>query len=119
MGEEFGVSTVAGAAVVTVPAEIDHGNAQALRGLLADATSTSVTVVVDMTSIEFCDSSGMSVLVEAARKAAKAGGEVRLALNGAGARRVFRVTGAERMFRIFDTVADAASVDPASPGQPR
>ncbi len=52
--------------VVTTPDEIDIGNAWQLReALLSAAVTGSPAVIVDMSGTEFCDSTGLNVLVRA------------------------------------------------------
>ena len=113
-GERFLVRSVEGVAVVTPPAEIDLANAGALREALAAAGRDHVVVVVDLAANEFCDSTGISALVMARKQARAAGGEVRLVLGSPAVRRVFKVTGVDQMFRIFDSLPDAVAAAPAS-----
>jgi anti-sigma B factor antagonist len=57
----------------------------------------------------FCDSSGLRVLIMALKRARAAGGELRLVLSQPHLRRVFKVTGLDRVIKISGTLADAAS----------
>jgi stage II sporulation protein AA (anti-sigma F factor antagonist) len=60
--------------VVSVVGEVDLVSCDALRHALDGALGTSSRTVVDLTDLSFIDSSGLSVLVEAHRKARDAGG---------------------------------------------
>lgn len=113
-GQRFLVRSAEGVAVVTPPAEIDLANAGALREALAAAGRDHVVVVVDLAANEFCDSTGISALVMARKQARAAGGEVRLVLGSPAVRRVFKVTGVDQMFRIFDSLPEAVAAAPAS-----
>ena len=49
-----------GVPIMTPPLEVDIGNAEAFGAALTAASRDHTTVVVDMASTEFCDSSGLS-----------------------------------------------------------
>jgi anti-sigma B factor antagonist len=104
----FPVSLHDGQAVVTTPAEIDIANASLLREALISATASGQPViVVDMSGTEFCDSTGLNVLVRALGQAEQAGAELRLVMGGSGVQRVLTVTGVVGMFRIYETLGQA------------
>jgi anti-anti-sigma factor len=104
----FPVSVHEGQAVVTTPEEIDISNAGLLREALASAAASGQPViVVDMSGTEFCDSTGLNVLVRALGKAEQADAELRLVMGGSGVRRVLTVTGVAGMFRIYETLGQA------------
>jgi anti-sigma B factor antagonist len=105
-----------GLPVVTPPAEIDRANADQLREALASASVEHATVVVDMTANSFCDSSGLSALIMAHQRARAAGGELRLVMGGPTPHRVFKVTGLDRVFRIFDSLPEAIAAKSAASG---
>jgi anti-anti-sigma factor len=60
-----------------------------------------------MSGSEFCDSTGLNVLVRALGRAQQAGGDLRLVMGGPGLRRVFTVTGIAGMFHIYETLGQA------------
>jgi anti-sigma B factor antagonist len=94
--------------VVATPEEIDISNAGLLRDALRCAIATGQPViVVDMSGTEFCDSTGLNVLVRALGQAGDAGSELRLVVGGAGLRRILAVTGVVRMFRVYETLGQA------------
>ncbi len=104
----FPVSQHDGLAVVTTPEEIDISNAGLLReALLAAVASGQPVIVVDMSGTEFCDSTGLNVLIRALGQAGDVGGELRLVMGGAGLRRILTVTGVGGMFRVYETLGQA------------
>lgn len=109
--------------VVTAPPEIDVTTAEQLRAVLANAGSHGhATVVVDMTRTRCCDSSGLSVLVLAHRRAVANGGELRLVLPADGpVVHVVTLTGLGRHIRCFGRLDQALIPGPAaaSPVHPR
>jgi anti-anti-sigma factor len=79
-----------------------------LRQALISATASGQPViVVDMSGTEFCDSTGLNVLVRALGQAEEAGAELRLVMGGTGVQRVLTVTGVVGMFRIYETLGQA------------
>lgn len=98
-------------AVLTPAGELDHHTADLLRELLEKSVEDGTPrIVVDCSQLEFCDSTGLNVLLGARLKAEAAGGGVHLAAMGSVVARVFEITGAGAVFSIHDTL-DAALVD--------
>lgn len=105
----FPVTWSDGLIVVTTPDEIDITNAGLLReALLAAAASGQQVVVVDMTSTEFCDSTGLNVLVRALRRAEQAGTELLLVVRASALHRMLTVSGVGELFRTYGSLAEAA-----------
>jgi anti-sigma B factor antagonist len=93
--------------VVTVPAEVTFGNARHLRDALDSAFTGRAVVIADMTGTQFCDSSGVAELVFASNRAQKRGEELRLAMTRTAVPRFFKLTGADRVLEIYDSVTEA------------
>lgn len=66
--------------------------------------------VLDCSRLEFCDSTGLNVLLGARLKAEADGGGVHLAGLQPVVARVFEITGAEAVFSLHDTL-EAALVE--------
>jgi anti-sigma B factor antagonist len=109
-GQEFPISSLDGLPVVTVPEELDLGNAHWFGEALQAAGASHPTMIVDMTRNEFCDSTGLAALITAVKRARAAGGEVRVVLAPPHARRVFKATGVDRFTKLFGILAEAAAV---------
>ena len=104
----FPVELVGGVPVVATPEEIDISNAAELRAALLGASAHAyATLVVDMSRTEFCDSSGIHVLVRAHKRAEAEGGELLLVFTAAAVLRVFAITGIDRMIPIFSSLEEA------------
>lgn len=97
--------------VVVPPVEISRYNSGEFAGELTEAMRHGAMVVVDMTDNDYCDSSGISELVIAARRARAAGGDVLLVIGEPVVRRIFKMTGVDTFFRIFGDLqaAEAAA----------
>jgi anti-sigma B factor antagonist len=94
-------------AVMSVAGEIDLYTAPKLHTELMTALSGTapLRLVVDMTGVEFCDSTGMNVLLAAHRRAREDGGELQLASPRPAIRKVLQVTGLESVFTVVDRPA--------------
>jgi anti-sigma B factor antagonist len=104
----FLTDTVGGVLVVAAPKEIDITNAAALRSALLTAESSRPgTLVVDMTRTRFCDSSGPHALFAAHQRAQAESREVLLVAPSAIVRRIFALTGVDRLVPGFTSLADA------------
>ncbi|MEN3584678.1 STAS domain-containing protein [Streptomyces sp. ZYX-F-203] len=104
-------------AVVAPAGELDHHTADLLREPLEDFLVKGFNrLVVDCGRLEFCDSTGLNVLLGARLKAEAAGGGVHLAAMRPVVARVFEITGAEAVFTVHDTLRDALSDDDSADG---
>jgi anti-sigma B factor antagonist len=123
--DSFPVELVRGVPVVTAPEEIDITNAAGLRAGLLEAAGLEAAglavgghpaFVVDMTRTRFCDSAGIAALIEAHRRAQAAGGQMLLAVSGAGVPRIFELTGVDRVIPSFTSLEEALAHTPAGTG---
>jgi anti-sigma B factor antagonist len=90
--------------------EIDLYTAPRLHGELVTvlAGGEPVQVVVDMSGVDFCDSTGMNVLLAAHRRAREQGGDLELAAPRPAVRKILQVTGLESVFTVLDNPATVA-----------
>jgi anti-sigma B factor antagonist len=58
-----------------------------------------------MSAVDFCDSTGMNVLLAAHRLAVERGGELALAAPRPGVRKILEVTGLQSVFTVHDDLA--------------
>ncbi|MDT0573717.1 STAS domain-containing protein [Streptomyces sp. DSM 3412] len=95
-------------AVVTPAGELDHHTADLLREPLESCLDKGFTrLVVDCSRLEFCDSTGLNVLLGVRLRAESAGGGVHLAGMLPAVARVFEITGADAVFTVHDTLEAA------------
>ena len=90
--------------------EIDLYTAPRLHGELVTVLSADapVQIVVDMSGVDFCDSTGMNVLLAAHRRAREQGGDLELAAPRPAVRKILQVTGLESVFTVLDDPATVA-----------
>ena len=101
--------------VVTLPAEIDITNADAIGAALSFAIARSAGIVIaDMTGTRFCNSSGISMLVQAHRRAAANQAELRLVVLSAAVLRALTRVRADFLLPIYPSL-DAALAPDAAP----
>ena len=65
--------------------------------------------VLDITTLDYVDSSGIGMLVSCLTNVKKAGGELKLAGANPRIRRIFAMTGVDTIMPMFDTLADATA----------
>lgn len=95
-------------AVLTPAGELDHHTADLLREQLDRCVEAGFArLVVDCSGLEFCDSTGLNVLLTARLKAEAAGGGVHLVSMLPAVARVFEITGADTVFTVHDALDDA------------
>jgi anti-sigma B factor antagonist len=90
-------------AIVIAAGEIDLYTAPRLHSELAaviDNAAPASRIVVDMSGVEFCDSTGMNVLLSSLRQARERGGELELAAPRPAVMKILQVTGLDSVFTI-------------------
>ncbi|WP_443062695.1 STAS domain-containing protein [Streptomyces sp. NBC_00390] len=116
-GERFDVETRqhAGTVVLELSGELDHDTAEPLREALArQVRGGAERVVVDCSRLGFCDSTGLNVLLQARLAAKESGGRIELAGLRPPVARMFDITGARAVFRVYDGVSEALADGPRS-----
>ncbi|GAA2977367.1 STAS domain-containing protein [Streptomyces fulvorobeus] len=94
--------------VVTPVGELDHHTADLLREPLESAVEQGrVRLVVDCSRLDFCDSTGLNVLLGARLRSEAEGGGVHLAGMRPVVARVFEITGADAVFTVHASLEDA------------
>jgi anti-sigma B factor antagonist len=110
---QYPVEVVRGVPVVTAAKEIDITNADGLQAALLEAAGHGhATLVVDMTRTQFCDTAGIHVLVDAHKRALTEGAQLRLVISSANVRRVFAITGIDRVIPQFASLDEALAQAP-------
>jgi anti-sigma B factor antagonist len=104
----FPVEMVSGVPVVVTPEEVDITNAARLRGVLYEtAVARHGTLVIDMSQTRFCDTAGIHALVSAHKQAQAEHGDLRLIIATPSVRRIFTLTGLDRVIPYFGSREEA------------
>jgi anti-sigma B factor antagonist len=102
--------TVASHLVLEVGGEVDLYTAPELRErLTALVEGGNRRIVVDLGRVEFLDSTGLGVLVGALRRLRGVDGELALVCAQERLLKIFRITGLDRVFTLYDSVDAATS----------
>ena len=102
-----GVERVGDAVVVRLTGELDLYNAHEVRNALVEqAAGEPARVVVDLSGVEFIDSTALGVLIEARTKLANRRAFL-LAAPAVETRRALEISGLDRHFGLHDSVDDA------------
>jgi anti-anti-sigma factor len=102
-----GIERDGGVVLVRLAGELDLYNADSLREALFDvAAQRPERLVVDLTEVQFIDSTALGVLIEARSKLPNRRGFL-LAAPGLETRRALEISGLDRHFSIHETVDEA------------
>ena len=88
--------------------EIDMATAPRFRQrLLAVISAGAQDVVIDLSEVDFIDSTGLGVLMGAAKRVRSSGGDIRLVMKGSRLAELIELTRLDRVLDVFDSVATA------------
>lgn len=101
----------AGWTVLEVTGELDIATRKRLGDRLDEALSAAgpADVVLDFSGLDFCDASGLSLLVTARRRIRNRHGELRLVCPEGRVRRLLRVAGMSRSIPVYDSLEEAVA----------
>jgi anti-sigma B factor antagonist len=93
--------------VVYLQGEVDLASAPQLRrGIYELIDNGSQRIAVDLTGVEFMDSTGLGVLIGALKRVREGGGALVLAGIRPAVSRVFEITGLDRIFTIHESLTE-------------
>ncbi|OJF14717.1 STAS domain-containing protein [Couchioplanes caeruleus] len=103
--------------VVTVRGNLDLDTAPVLRTTLHQVLDRPLPrIVIDLSGVEFCDSTGLSAFVIGHRRAAAVGGWLRLAAPGGWLDGLLRTVGLVPALAVYPSVAEALADEPDASG---
>ena len=108
MNLDLDVDTRDAASVVSLRGEIDVYTAPRLRQALIDLVEGGATdIVVDMTKVDFLDSTGLGVLVGGLKRVKSKEGELRLVVTAERIMKIFDITGLSKVFPMYGSLDEA------------
>ncbi|MFJ2606919.1 STAS domain-containing protein [Streptomyces sp. NPDC091279] len=94
--------------VVELTGELDHASFSQVRDLLPRLTlPAGRRLVIDLTGVTFCDSSGITALIAARNHALAAEADIALAGVPDHIGRIFRIVGLDQVFPMYPTAQAA------------
>ncbi|MFB9963775.1 STAS domain-containing protein [Sinosporangium siamense] len=94
-------------AVMAIAGEIDLYTAPRLQSEFTRLLQEGPTrVVIDMSAVDFCDSTGMNVLLSALKRLKERGGALEVAAPRPAVRKILQVTGLDSVFTVHDAVPE-------------
>lgn len=101
---------LSGHTVLAVGGEIDVYTSPAVQSRIADTLDSGRhRLVVDLTGVDFLDSSGLGVLVAGLNRAREVGGRLTLVCSRPSVLKLFQITGLDQVFVIHPTLAEAVA----------
>jgi len=107
---EFGVTVASSGRweILTVTGEIDMATVPRFRQrLLGVIGAGAQSVVIDLSGVDFIDSTGLGVLMGAAKRVRGSGGDIRLVRTGSRLSELIELTRLDRVLDVFDSVSAA------------
>ncbi len=99
-------------AVFALSGTLDIATSPTLRAALLEAADRDDhEMVVDLTQLEFLDSTGLGALIGAHKRASEHGGAVRLVAHEGQILRLLRITGLLEVFSVYPNLEAALSDD--------
>jgi len=97
-----------GTLIFKLRGSLDLATAPTVRAALTEATEKgNHDLIVDLTQLEFLDSTGLGVLIGAHRRAAERGGSFRLIATDGPISRLLNITGLIAVFSVYHSIEDA------------
>jgi anti-anti-sigma factor len=104
--------TIGRTVIVELAGEIDLRTGELLRVRLFELADADVrSIVIDFADVQFCDATGLGVLVAVRNRLHAERGQVLLAQVRPAQRRLLRAAGLDQVFALYDSVADAVRAD--------
>ncbi len=113
------VSERDGGKVLAVTGELDLATVPQVRQAVVELLASSNGVpmlVLDLSGVDFIDSSGLGSVLGAMRRARAANGEVRAVVCAPHVRSLFEITGLDRLLPVHGSVDEAVAATEAGTG---
>lgn len=104
------IKTSGDVAVLHVDAgTLDASNSREFKTKVTPIVESNRKVLIDMSSLEFVDSTGLGALVSCLKAATAAGGDLRLCSVRKPVRTLFELTRMHRVFSIYNSLDEAVA----------
>lgn len=97
-----------GVAVIDLAGELDAYTSSRFREAVIESIENgSASLIISMLSVEYIDSSGLGALVGGLKRASERQGKILIVCDQPQVRKVFEITGLEKVFPLFDAEDEA------------
>ena len=104
-----------GYTVLQPQGEIDFATGPQLKDAITESlVAGDVNLVVDLVKVDFIESTGLGALIGGRRRAHALKGSLSLVCTADQMLKIFRITGLDKVFAIFDSVDEATASPPAA-----
>jgi len=100
-----------GSTVVHVGGDLDVYTAPRLKETLEEAMAGGSRLIIDLSEVQFIDSTALGVLVGALQQSQAGDGDFRLVVGDPFLLKIFHITGFDAVFSIYPAVEDALGLD--------
>jgi anti-sigma B factor antagonist len=99
-----------GVAVIALEGEVDVYTSPRLKQEMVELLNKdSVKLVIDLSAVEYLDSTGLGVLIGGLKRARERNGDLRLICDNLRILRIFEITGLTKIFDIYRSETEALS----------
>jgi len=104
------VYVYSGMSVFELTGSLDIATSPTVRASLVEASERGDhKLIVDLTKVDFLDSTGLGALIGAQRRAKEFGGDVRLVVKEGQILRLLRITGLLKVLSVYSALDDAVN----------
>ncbi len=96
--------------LLTIEGEVDVYTSPQLKQDIVQLAERGVKhIIIDLSKVEYLDSTGLGVLIGGLKRLREAGGNLALVGPGMRIQRIFEITGLNKIFDIYATEEEAAA----------
>lgn len=97
--------------IVDLSGEVDAYTSTRFREAMVDLIDNgAASLVISMMKVEYIDSSGLGALVGGLKRSTEHGGKILIVCDNPQIRKVFEITGLEKVFPLFDVETEAVKM---------
>jgi anti-sigma B factor antagonist len=104
---EYEITEREGTVIVGFSGDVDLQSSPEARKILLECVARKMPVLVDLSKVDYIDSSGIASLVEALQTARKGGGNLFIVSASEAALKVLELARLDKVFTICNTIDDA------------
>jgi len=97
--------------IIDLAGELDAYTSARFREAMIDLIEAgAASLIISMMKVEYIDSSGLGALVGGLKRSSEHGGKIVIVCDNPQIRKVFEITGLEKVFPLFEDEKDAVNV---------